>query len=754
MQEVGARLMARAQLGRDVFPRGAPEGLRVTTRPVFDATLYDLLSAYATQRAKSALSRVRFKKRSVWSLAEARAALDQALAMDPSAAPRSPLGEAALKPIELPAGDSPETKLAELERQLDRGESGRALGAQELIPLLGSPEAGTAGRAARLLRRVDPAVAAPLLWERLTKLTSREQVQLTEDEILRIREIIDTGYRVEGDLRREVARPGYSQQLVRRLLLDNPHRVRVVMRPDTTRRDAEASLRGLRQWLQYLAETEGQKTLVLLSEGLVTDTPTDLEDVVRTAMRGRISVNVLLMDVPRADATLGPLPPTFTEDRELEARGLNDLASLTRGAIYQVVGTADRVFDRLASEISAYYLLSVEQVPSDTDGRDHRIDIAVGRSRVTLRSRQAFVMDSAGRVKSPEESLVESLRSPLGVTGVPLRVSTVTPTALNTYFFRARAASSKTLASPGAEPAIDLDTIKSWCADPDNQILVRPVLDLAEHRTSASYEIPPLLREQVILRDVTEQHRCTIAVGDRHRAIGCGARKLVVGRNRVGLMNAVERALGARDIGAAHREPHVLEADAVAREAREIGLYAHRRPDAALHRDVADAGHLGQALRHHRVSQITERAKRDRVGGQRQRYNRGVGGVHLRVGRRIGKIARQRRARGVDRRLHILCSAVDVTIELELQRDLADPERTRRDHASKRRNLPELPLQRSGDQRHHRVRARAGKLCGDLDGRKVDLRQRRHRQRPVAKPAAQQRGHGQKRSRNRTPDER
>ena len=51
--------------------------------------------------------------------------------------------------------------------------------------------------------------------------------------------------------------------------------------------------------------------------------------------------------------------------------------------------------------------------------------------------------------------------------------------------------------------AIDLDTIKSWCADPDNQILVRPVLDLAEHRTSESYEIPPLLREQVILRDVT-----------------------------------------------------------------------------------------------------------------------------------------------------------------------------------------------------------------------------------------------------------
>ena len=192
----------------------------------------------------------------------------------------------------------------------------------------------------------------------------------------------------------------------------------------TTRRDTEASLLGLRTWLQHLGETEGQKTLILLSEGLVTDSPSDLEDVVRAAMRGRVSVNVLLMDVPRADATQGPLPPTFTEDRELEIRGLNDLASLSRGTIFQVVGTADRAFERLASEISAYYLLSVEQAPSDRDGRNHRIDVSVQRRGVTLRSRQAFVLDPTGGRKTPDESLVESLRSPLAVAGVPLRLTT------------------------------------------------------------------------------------------------------------------------------------------------------------------------------------------------------------------------------------------------------------------------------------------------------------------------------------------
>jgi VWFA-related protein len=192
----------------------------------------------------------------------------------------------------------------------------------------------------------------------------------------------------------------------------------------TTRRDTEASLRGLREWLQHLGETEGQKTLILLSEGLVTDSPSDLEDVVRAAMRGRVAVNVLLMDVPRSDATQGPLPPTFTEDRELEIRGLNDLASLARGSIFQVVGTADRAFERLASEISAYYLLSVEQSPSDRDGRNHRIDVSVQRRGVTLRSRQAFVLDPTGGRKTAEESLIESLRSPLAVAGVPLRLTT------------------------------------------------------------------------------------------------------------------------------------------------------------------------------------------------------------------------------------------------------------------------------------------------------------------------------------------
>ena len=80
-RDVATRLMGRPQLNRDVFARGAPEPIEEVKQSEWTATLYDLLSAYATQRAKSVLSRVRFKKRTVWSLAEARAALERMIGM-------------------------------------------------------------------------------------------------------------------------------------------------------------------------------------------------------------------------------------------------------------------------------------------------------------------------------------------------------------------------------------------------------------------------------------------------------------------------------------------------------------------------------------------------------------------------------------------------------------------------------------------------------------------------------------------------
>ncbi len=77
IRDVAERLFGRPQLDRDVFVRGQPEPIAHIKHPQWSATLYDLLSAYAQQRQKSALSHVRLAKRTVWSLAEAREALER-----------------------------------------------------------------------------------------------------------------------------------------------------------------------------------------------------------------------------------------------------------------------------------------------------------------------------------------------------------------------------------------------------------------------------------------------------------------------------------------------------------------------------------------------------------------------------------------------------------------------------------------------------------------------------------------------------
>jgi segregation and condensation protein A len=76
-REVSAKLMERPQLQKDVFRRGDPEPITDIKTPQWTATLYDLLSAYSAQRQQTALGQVRFKQRNVWSLQEAREALER-----------------------------------------------------------------------------------------------------------------------------------------------------------------------------------------------------------------------------------------------------------------------------------------------------------------------------------------------------------------------------------------------------------------------------------------------------------------------------------------------------------------------------------------------------------------------------------------------------------------------------------------------------------------------------------------------------
>ncbi len=77
MRHAAEQLANRDRLGREFFRRGAPEGVRITRKSLWDATLYDLLSAYAQQRQMQTLAHVTIRRQPVWPLAEARSALER-----------------------------------------------------------------------------------------------------------------------------------------------------------------------------------------------------------------------------------------------------------------------------------------------------------------------------------------------------------------------------------------------------------------------------------------------------------------------------------------------------------------------------------------------------------------------------------------------------------------------------------------------------------------------------------------------------
>ena len=84
IREAANRLMNRPQLQRDIFPRGEPEAIAEIRHPKYTATLYDLLTAYAAQRQSRVLASVHLARRTVWSLAEARASLERLIGLPES----------------------------------------------------------------------------------------------------------------------------------------------------------------------------------------------------------------------------------------------------------------------------------------------------------------------------------------------------------------------------------------------------------------------------------------------------------------------------------------------------------------------------------------------------------------------------------------------------------------------------------------------------------------------------------------------
>jgi len=144
----------------------------------------------------------------------------------------------------------------------------------------------------------------------------------------------------------------------------------------------ENTLNVLRQILGGLGSVPGPKTLVMLTEGLYIDREFGfLGSVARQAAAARVSMYAVVLDDQYADFDVQSygVSPTSGADRQLRLEGIESLIGMTRGATYRVASGAHGTFERLARELTGYYLVAFEPLPEERDGSAHEIAVRVGR---------------------------------------------------------------------------------------------------------------------------------------------------------------------------------------------------------------------------------------------------------------------------------------------------------------------------------------------------------------------------------------
>lgn len=191
------------------------------------------------------------------------------------------------------------------------------------------------------------------------------------------------------------------------------------------RQTTSESVSGFAALLKDLRDVEGAKSLIVLSQGLMLEgAQAEATALALLAAEARVSVNVLMFDTPTGTASQSRMSHTSSQDRDLRETGLETFASRLRGSLFRVVANPQYVFDRVRNEISTYYMLGVEPVERDRDGKPHQIRVQVGRKGVQIRARRQIQYTlRTPNTWSRDVLMGRVLRSPAPSTELPMRLS-------------------------------------------------------------------------------------------------------------------------------------------------------------------------------------------------------------------------------------------------------------------------------------------------------------------------------------------
>ena len=262
-----------------------------------------------------------------------------------------------------------------------------------------------------------------------------------------------------------------------------------------------------------------------------------------------------------------------------------------------------------------------------------------------------------------------------------------------------------------------------------------------------------VLHRIAYLGHVREPHGLTVLPAQHQvREVG-RVLQLATGGHQPAVAFIFQKTLGRLGAGGHHHLACILQRHAQGSQRAGLETDAHSWQRCAAQRDLAHPLHTRDLLQHDVVGQVVELAGRKRGRRQRQRQDGRRGGIELAEGGPSGHAGRQLVDDTVDGRLHLARGFVQVAVNVEEEPHLGGAGAAGRRDGRQPRNGPQRPFQRPRHSRRHAGGAGPGQAGRDHHHRRVDLRQRRHRQLSPCQPAGQQDGQRQHGAADRSADE-
>jgi VWFA-related protein len=185
------------------------------------------------------------------------------------------------------------------------------------------------------------------------------------------------------------------------------------------------SISTLKALFESLTSVGGPKSVVLISPGLHSEQRGRLRELGVKAAESGVSFYAVQLDQPVVDDASQGTRVSFIKDRALLSEGLDMVAALSRGKVFRMIGDGERAFDRIARELSGYYLLGFAPEPEDRDGEFHDVGVKVARKGVEVRPRRVVRIPGPGeRHDDDEVRLARIASSPVLATELPLSAAT------------------------------------------------------------------------------------------------------------------------------------------------------------------------------------------------------------------------------------------------------------------------------------------------------------------------------------------